>query len=355
MTAGVFHTLKAYSVFSGNILLSAFDRLNHPYKLTFAITGKCNLRCNTCYVWKKKSVNELTCEEIDKFFTVNNYFNWVDITGGEIFLRKDLLNITKSIKKNLKNLVMLHYPTNGYLTEEIVGTTEQIASMGFPNLVLTVSLDGNEEIHNKIRNRADSFQRCIGTYRELRKNRHIKVYIGCTLSPFNIDHFKDFYRELKEYIPGVTYSDIHLNIYHYSENLYSNEKLDFDKRKVAEIIHDFIKKKGFLFINPISLLEYFYLTNVVRYFSNDRSPYRCRAGQISCFIDPNGNVYPCSGYNVSMGGLRENGYDLLKILRHTDNIALTGNIRNGRCPHCWTPCEAYQNILSNLFIRRKKE
>jgi MoaA/NifB/PqqE/SkfB family radical SAM enzyme len=353
LIADTAHKLKAYSVFSKNILLSAFDRLSHPYKLTFAITGKCNLRCRTCYIWKKKSVNELTYEEIDRFFTINNYFNWVDITGGEIFLRKDLLDITKSIKKNLKNLVLLHYPTNGFLTEEIVGTTERIASMGFQNLVLTVSLDGNEETHDNIRNRTNSFQRCIETYRELRKNKHIKVYIGCTLSPFNMNHFKDFYRELKDYIPDLTYSDIHLNIYHYSENLYSNEKLSFDKKTVADIIHEFIKKKGFLVINPIILLEYVYLTNVKRYLSDNRSPYRCRAGRISCFIDPQGNVYPCSGYNVLMGDLRENGYDLLKILHNEDNVALTGNIKNGRCPHCWTPCEAYQNILSNLFIGRK--
>ncbi|MBN2532528.1 MAG: radical SAM protein [Spirochaetales bacterium] len=353
MISSILHKLKAYSVFSRNILLSAFDRSLFPYKLTFAITGKCNLRCRTCYVWKKKSLHELSFEEIDKFFTINNYFNWIDLTGGEIFLRKDLLDITKSIKKNVKNLVMLHYPTNGFLTEKIIQTTEQIASMDFHNLVLTVSIDGNEEVHNTIRNKENSFKRCIDTYRELKKNKHIKVYIGCTLSPFNIDHFKTFYRELRDYLPDLAYSDIHLNIYHYSENLYSNEKLEVDKKRIIDIIEDFIKKKGFLFINPIVLLEYVYLKNIKRYFSNNRFPFKCRAGEISCFIDPQGNVYPCSGYNVLMGSLRKDNYDLLTILHHEENITLTRNIKRGKCPHCWTPCEAYQNILSNLFIRRK--
>jgi hypothetical protein len=57
--------------------------------------------------------------------------------------------------------------------------------------------------------------------------------------------------------------------------------------------------------------------------------------------------------NVVIGSLRENNYDLLKILSNETVILLQEKIEKGHCPHCWTPCEAYQNIFSNLFIRRK--
>ncbi len=345
--------LKSYAVLSKNILLSASGRLKHPYKLTFVITNKCNLRCKTCQIWKKKSVDELSFGEIDKFFYINNFFNWIDITGGEIFLRKDLLDITKSIKKNIKNLVMLHYPTNGFLTDRIVEITEEITSLDFNNLVITVSLDGKKDIHNEIKGNKYSFDKAIETYKELKKNNHLKVYIGCTLSPFNINHFGNFFAELKDYIPDLKYSDIHLNIYHYSESLYSNEPLNVDKKKITHLIDDFINKKGFILLNPISLLEYTYMKNIKRYLSDNKTPFNCKSGKISCFIDPVGNVYPCTGYNVVMGNLRENNYDLLKILTNKDSLLLNKKIRSGKCPHCWTPCEAYQNILSDLFIRRK--
>src|SRR4030042_415323 len=190
--------IKNYSIFSKNILLSSFDKLKYPYKLTVAVTSKCNQRCRTCYVWKRKPTDELSYEEIDRFFKTNNFFNWIDLTGGEIFLRKDLLDITKSIKKNVQNLIMLHYPTNGYLTERIVETTEKISSLDFNSLVLTVSIDGNESVHNKIRNTENSFKRCVETFKELKKNKHIKVYIGCTLSPFNTESFNSFFTDLKE-------------------------------------------------------------------------------------------------------------------------------------------------------------
>jgi MoaA/NifB/PqqE/SkfB family radical SAM enzyme len=345
--------IKNYSAFSKNILLSAKGKLRHPYKLTFAITNKCNLRCKTCHIWKKKPVDELSFEEMDKFFKINNYFNWIDLTGGEIFLRKDLLYITKSIKNNMENLVLLHYPTNGFLTGRIVEITEEISSLDFNNLVLTVSLDGKKDIHNEIKGNENSFDNAIETYKELKKNKHIKVYIGCTLSPFNINHFENFIEELKDYIPNLKYSNIHLNIYHYSENLYSNKPLCVDKKKITNLIEDFVKKKGFSFLNPISLLEYTYMKNIKNYLSNNRSPFKCKSGRISCFIEPTGNVYPCTGYNVVLGNLRKNDLDLSKILSNEKSILLSKKIRNGKCPHCWTPCEAYQNILSNLFIKEK--
>jgi MoaA/NifB/PqqE/SkfB family radical SAM enzyme len=345
--------IKSYSIFSKNILLSARGKLKHPYKLTFAITSKCNLRCKTCHIWKKKPADELSTEEIDKFFSINNFFNWIDITGGEIFLRRDLVDITKSIKKNVRNLVMLHYPTNGFLTDRIVDVTEQITSLGFNNLVITVSLDGKKDIHNEIKGNENSFDRCIETYKELKKNKHLKVYLGCTLSPFNINHFENFFTELKDYISNLKYADIHLNIYHYSENLYSNEPLYFDKKKSISLINDFIKKKDSKLSNPIALLEEIYLRNIKSYLLSGKTPFRCKSGKISCFVDHLGNVYPCSGYNVILGSLRENDYDILKILSKREAILLFEKIRKGKCPGCWTPCEAYQNILSNLFIRAK--
>jgi MoaA/NifB/PqqE/SkfB family radical SAM enzyme len=344
--------IKSYSVFSTNILLSAFGGLKHPYKLTFAITNKCNLKCKTCNIWQRKPENELTFAEIDKFFAANNYFNWIDLTGGEIFLRKDLPDISRSIKRNVKNLVMLHYPTNGFLTDRIVEITDEITSLDFNNLVISVSLDGNKQTHNNIRGNENAFGHCIETYKRLKPNRRIKVYLGCTLSPFNMEGFEGLFAELKNYLPDLTYSDIHLNIYHHSENLYSNEPLECDKERIAVLVDDFIKKKGFSFTNPIMLLEYLYLKNVRHYLSNNRSPYKCKSGKISCFIDPTGNVYPCTGINAVLGNLRENNYDLLRILSNQDAVKWNEKISKGNCPHCWTPCEAYQNILSNLLIRR---
>jgi len=96
---------------------------------------------------------------------------------------------------------MLHYPTNGFLTDRIVEVTEEIASLDFNNLVISVSLDGNKQTHNNIRGNEKAFEHCIETYKRLKQNKRIKVYLGCTLSPFNMDDFEGLFAELKDFIP----------------------------------------------------------------------------------------------------------------------------------------------------------
>ena len=46
---------------------------------------------------------------------------------------------------------MLHYPTNGYLTEQVVAYTKEVARMRPERLIITVSTDGDEATNDLIR------------------------------------------------------------------------------------------------------------------------------------------------------------------------------------------------------------
>ena len=39
-----------------------------PYKVTFVATYHCNFRCQMCNIWQKKSVDEMTPDEVAHFF-----------------------------------------------------------------------------------------------------------------------------------------------------------------------------------------------------------------------------------------------------------------------------------------------
>ena len=56
-----------------NILLSNLTRANFPYKLTWALTRRCNARCKTCLIWKDKRDYELKYDEVINFFIENGY------------------------------------------------------------------------------------------------------------------------------------------------------------------------------------------------------------------------------------------------------------------------------------------
>jgi len=74
----------------------------------------------------------------------------------------------------------------------------------------------------------------------------------------------------------------------------------------------------------------------------------CHALRSSCFIDPWGRVFPCITYSRPVGNLRDTAMDLQPIWQGHEATRIQSEIWQGKCPQCWTACEAYQSILGNL-------
>jgi radical SAM protein with 4Fe4S-binding SPASM domain len=99
----------------------------------------------------------------------------------------------------------------------------------------------------------------------------------------------------------------------------------------------------------IRILDNLYLKESLKYLKTGRTPFPCKALTSSVFIDSLGNVYPCTIWGIRLGSLRENNYDLEKILASEKTRVLKLKIRKLKCPNCWTPCEAYQTIMGNTL------
>lgn len=333
------------------ILSSNFKSLPFPYKLTFSITYRCNLRCKTCNIWQIKSDNELSLEELKEFFKKSYRFSWVDITGGEIFLRDDLIDIIKLIKENCRNLLLLHFPTNGFLTRRVIKMVKEIATFNIPKLIITVSMDGYKELHDEIKGVDGSWERSIDTFNQLRKIRGVKTYFGMTLSFYNADKFRETYLAVKKELGGVEYRDFHINIAHSSFYYNYPEMEEMDKNFLIDRIEEILKLRQ-KSLNPLSYLESRYLSLAKRYLQTDMTPIKCQAFSSSCFIDPYGDVYPCSIYDYKIGNIRDFGYDIRKIWGSELAKRVKRQIVQNRCPQCWTPCEAYQSIFGTLIHGR---
>ena len=128
-----------------------------------------------------------------------------------------------------------------------------------------------------------------------------------------MDGFEGLFAELKDFVPDLKYTDIHLNIYHHSENLYSMSRSPVDKER-SPPCRSFIKKKGFTLMNPIMLLEYIYLKNVKQLFVEQPVRLLNANRENIMLYRPNGKRLPLLGINAVLGSLRENDYDLLRIL-----------------------------------------
>ena len=95
----------------------------------------------------------------------------VIITGGEPFLRKDILELVKLL--DIKHLKSLNFITNGLLTKRVLEDTEKLLRSTSRNkrFVINISLDGLEQQHDKIRGIPGMFKKCMATIEGLKKLR----------------------------------------------------------------------------------------------------------------------------------------------------------------------------------------
>ena len=332
------------------VALANVRRLSAPLKVNFAVTYWCQYRCKTCNIWKRKPEGELTTDEILQFVRSTHDVSWLDVTGGEIFLRQDIGEILEAIAVSWKRLLLLHFPTNGFLTDRIVEVCERLAARGGPQIVVTVSIDGNEAVNDETRGIRGGYRRQIETFNALRRIRGIRPVFGMTLSTYNVDRFEETLRACQHDCPGLQITDFHLNVAQLSPHYYGNAemvKMLPPREGVLRELRVYRKLRRL----PRSLPEWIegeYLRRLETYVQTGALPMRCHSLRSSCFIDPFGTVFPCITYSRPLGHLRQTGMNLAPIWNAASTAAVQTEIWDGHCPQCWTACEAYQSILGNL-------
>jgi len=333
------------------LLLSNIIRLPFPYKLSFGVTYKCNLRCQMCFIWKKKGSPELSAREIDLFFKRSNDFSWVGLTGGEVFLRDDLPEIAESIIANCKNLCVLHFPTNGFLTDKILGNTHAIIGLKPRRLFVTISIDGPPHIHDKIRGRNGSWSRAMDTFKGLMKIKKVEPYLSMTLSHSNLGMIDETISSIKKVYKGFDPKErMNFNIFQRSSHYFENVDMEYPdvellKSNIRRAMEVLELDKG---TNIKSYLQKNYLTRCPQYLSDFRSPLPCKALSASCYLDPSGDIYPCGVYGKRIGNVKDYDFSLRELWEKKEVKRLYHDCKRGNCPGCWTPCDAYQSINANL-------
>ena len=332
-----------------NIIKSNYKRLDFPYKLTFVVTYKCQSRCLACKIWEKKPKGELTLKEIEEFFRKSNKFSWIDVTGGEVFLRSDIVEVFRIIIENCKSLYHLHVPTNGLTPDIIEDRIGKILDLKPNKFVVTVSIDGPRQLNDRLRGIEGDFDKAVSTVKKLKriKRKNFRVVIGFTLSELNKGTFRTMVEDVRKEVPELKPEEFHMNIIHTSRHYYDNEEFGSGKNELLSDIRLYRESRKDRF-TPIGFLEHKYLMLADRYIETDKSPILCQALASSVFIDSFGNIYPCTIYSKKLGNIKEIGYELEKFWKSQGVISLREEIKAGKCPHCWTPCEAYQSILANI-------
>lgn len=338
-------------LFMKSILLSNFIRLSFPFKITFAVTYRCNLRCRTCNIWGKgKYDSELSVGEIDSFFKKAGNFSWISVTGGEPFLREDLPEICDTLVNRCRKLSRLHITTNGQLTDKIIDLAAQLRNK-YKRLkfVFIVSIDGPSYLHDAIRCKEGAWKNAVTTFLKLKEIAQVKTMVGFTISSHNVGKFEEAYELLKELYPSFSLDDISVNIFQKSGFYYTNEdmlKPDSDLllgqiKRIISMDKDKFSINNFLRRN--------YLNLYTEYLKTGKPPLKCQAFSSTCFLSPEGNLHPCCMYDNKPLNVRGLNNSLAAFWNSVDAKRLGYECSQADCPGCWTPCDAFSSIGGSLI------
>lgn len=163
------------------------DRL--PLGAVYEATMRCNLHCEFCYVGDLLNIEgewreELSLDALDRAFPSHEGLQ-VSLTGGEIFMRKDIMSVLDLFRQ--KGYACGYLTTNGtIITEERAEALADLAAAGFLKHI-SVSIDGPGELHDIARGLKGTYERTCAGLRRLqdaarRKHAPLRVSINTTVA-----------------------------------------------------------------------------------------------------------------------------------------------------------------------------
>ena len=321
-----------------------------PMNLTFSVSYKCNSRCKTCNVWRKR-VQDLSLDEYEHIFRqLGKTPYWLTFSGGEPFLRPDLVDIVLASYRYCRPGI-INIPTNGVLIDRIVSGVERLAH-GAPRsqIVINLSLDGIGEDHNAIRGVPGNYDLLLESYAGLRKIKAPNLTIGMhtVVSQLNVDKFIPLHQHVREelrpdsYITEIAEERVELDTIGLDITPPGEKYSAVVQRLVADI--DANEADGVAGTAQAFRRHYYQI--VQQTLREQRQVLPCYAGVASAHIAPNGDVWACCIRAEPMGSLREHTYNLRPIWAGQRADELRGSIRRGEC-HCPLANAAYSSMLND--------
>jgi len=299
-------------------------KLKTPKVLVFFVTNRCNARCGHCFYWKELNTakkDEMQLPQIETLVkSLKEKLLTLVLTGGEPFLKEDLVAITELFKKYDK-VSKIVIPTNGYLTNLICSKTKEIIEKTGLDLEVIISMDGLSDTHGAIRGVKDIFARCEKTIGELKKieSPKFKVSLMTTISKQN-------YQEMEALI---AYNKQNWKIDHRFQFVRScNEVYNLD----PSILEGFYQKDAESILPPLDELDslnqliekqsikdnlsqdinHLERRTALEILKSKKKVVPCLAGTFDVVIYPNGNVAFCE-MTKPFGNLKETDYDFYRL------------------------------------------
>ena len=301
-----------------------------PFNLLFSITSACNYSCEHCFYYKKlNSGRDLSFDALLHIIKKFKKIDELSVTGGEPFLRKDLVKILEAFYINC-HPVEINIPTNGYFKERIINATGQLLEkLPLCQINVFLSFHGLEKTHDLITNMPGSFARTLETGKALRKEfggqEHLYLSSLVCVHSKNVHDIEILIEYIQKELPGIN-----INFFPVRGELRTSDIRPLDTKQLKRLC----RFRNILKINTGSrhsfrntLMDIFHEVLELGYIYNidsGRQFVGCFAATGVSKLEENGMWRPCE--------MSEECFDLTSA--EFDNKRLQKIVRNIRMQRC---------------------
>jgi radical SAM protein with 4Fe4S-binding SPASM domain len=265
-----------------------------PTDVSIITTYRCQMRCKMCDIWKYPTdeSKEITAKDLE----ILPNLNFINITGGEPFQRRDIEDIVEVSLKKAKRVVI---STSGWHYKRIINLAKK-----YPNIGIRVSIEGLSQRNDDLRGKPGGFDNGLKLLLELREMGVKDIGFGITVSNKNSDDMLWLYKMAKELKMEFATATFHNSFYfHKDDNIVTNK--DEVSANFETLMNNLLKEN-----NPKSWFRAFFNLGLINYIHGGKRMLPCEAGTANFFIEPYGDVYPCNGledriWKESMGNIKE--------------------------------------------------
>lgn len=318
-----------------------------PLRYFFELTYRCNLCCPYCYVGEERKKDELSTDEWKNVIKQIPFYSIVTLVGGEPLVRKDFSEILYAVSK--KTFGKVNTVTNGILMDENI-----IEDFIRSNMVLlSVSLDGYGENHDKNRAKGGIWNKIIKNLENLQERKRVlkktrpMVDIKTIVLENNLDDLPKLYKMCSE----MNFDFLSISFLR-NNNLKQNSNLRdvfgeefwqtkypiepyFDLEHFEEVYKEIksLSKNSRVKIrfspkfdggDELGKIKQFYKTGPGKEITEIYEP--CKYPFSNMMINPEGFVYPC--LSLKIGNVREHSlkevYNLPKFRCFRKNLQCSG-------------------------------
>lgn len=318
--------------------------LKSPICITWEITGSCNLSCKHCLSANVANDNQdLTLEEATDFIDqlVDMAVFYINIGGGEPFVRKDILSILHY--SDLKGLP-IQLSTNGTLIDnKLIKSLSEIK-----DIRIQVSLDGARRDTNDFIRGKGSYIGAVNAIKLLHKQK-IPTSVNFVVHNDNINELEDCYQLARYY--NATFRVSRLRPSGEARKTYESCQLNnFQYKK----LYSWLQKRP-----DVSTGDSFFFLSVLGKPLKGMSS--CGAGTMTCSVAPNGDVFPCAFLmdEEKVGNIRKEKFALLweeaVLLKKFREKEISGCVECDQYGNCGGGCPAVSIYYSGKYFTRDPE